>query len=136
MTSDSSEFDAKQVEQEAMRVLDEFVRSTDARETEAHVAVLHHPHYRLAQGEMTIWETEEDSTKATAGFLAALANTDWHRTGWTHRRMVHVGESMAHVDGRFVRLREDGSEIDTHDVLYVLTKQDGRWGIKLRSSFF
>ena len=136
MTSDSSEFDAKQVEQEAMRVLDEFVRSTDAREIDAHVAVLHHPQHRLAQGEMTTWETDEDSMRATDGFFAALANSDWHRTEWIHRRMVHVGESMAHVDGRFVRLREDGREIDTNDVLYVLTKQNGEWGIKLRSSFF
>jgi hypothetical protein len=48
-----------------------------------------------------------------------------------------VGESPAkvHVATRFARLREDGSEIISYDSLYVLTLQDGQWGIKGRSSF-
>ena len=118
-----------------MRVLDEFVRTTNTRETEEHVAILHHPHYRLAHGTMTIHETEEESIDANGEFFAAVVKTEWHRTEWIHRRIVQIGESKVHVDGRFVRLRKDGSEIDTLDALYVLTKQDGRWGIKLRSSF-
>ena len=36
---------------------------------------------------------------------------------------------------RFVRLREDGSEISAFDSLYVLTHESERWGIKGRSSF-
>ena len=41
MTSNCAETDKAQVEQEAMRILDEFVRTTNTRETEAHVAILH-----------------------------------------------------------------------------------------------
>ena len=135
MTSNSAEFDEAQIEQEAIRILDEFVRTTNTRETEEHVAILHHPHYRLAHGNMTIHETEEESIVANGEFFVEVAKTEWHRTEWVHRRIVQIGESKVHIDGRFVRLRKDGSEIDTLDALYVVTRQDGRWGIKLRSSF-
>ena len=135
MTSDGAEFDEEQVTRDVMRILDEFVRTTNGRDTEAHIAILHHPHYRLAQGVMTIEETEEESMESNARFFAGVVKTDWHSTEWIHKRIVQIGESKAHVDGRFVRLRKDGSEIDTLDALYVLTKQDGQWGIKLRSSF-
>ncbi|MGI9259159.1 MAG: DUF6841 family protein [Gammaproteobacteria bacterium] len=135
MTSHDAEFDEAQVEQEVMRILDEFVRSTNARETERHVAILHHPHYRLAHGVMTIHDTAEEAIRANAKFFEEVVKTEWHLTEWIHRRIVQIGESLAHVDGRFVRLRKDGSEIDTLDAIYVLTKQDGHWGIKLRSSF-
>ena len=135
MTSNSAELDEAQIEQEAMRILDEFVRSTNARETEQHVAILHHPHYRLAHGTMTIDENEEELMETNAKFFAGVAKTDWHSTEWVHRRIVQIGESKVHIAGRFARLRKDGSEIDTLDALYVVTKQDGRWGIKLRSSY-
>ena len=72
MTSNSAELDEAQIEQEAMRILDEFVRSTNARETEQHVAILHHPHYRLAHGTMTIDENEEELMETNAKFLPEL----------------------------------------------------------------
>jgi len=40
-----------------------------------------------------------------------------------------------HVDTKFSRYREDGSLIGSFDSLYIVTKEDGRWGVKLRSSF-
>lgn len=135
VSSESAEFDEAQVEREVMRILGEFVRTTNSRETKEHVTILHHPHYRLANGQMVIHETEEESLEANGFFFVEVAKTDWHRTEWVHRRVVQIGELKVHVDGRFVRLRKDGSEIDTLDALYVVTKQDGRWGIKLRSSF-
>jgi hypothetical protein len=134
MTTESAEFDDAQIEQEAMRILDEFVRTTNTRETEEHVAILHHPHYRLAHGTMTIQETEEELMVANGEFFVEVAKTEWHRTEWVHRRVVHIGESKVHIDGRFIRLRRDGSEIDTLDALYVVTKQDGRDEFRGRTS--
>jgi hypothetical protein len=39
------------------------------------------------------------------------------------------------VDTLFLRYRADGSLIGSFESLYVLTKEQGRWGVKLRSSF-
>ena len=40
-----------------------------------------------------------------------------------------------HINTRFVRYRADDSVIGKFDSLYIVTKQDGHWGIKMRSSF-
>jgi len=40
-----------------------------------------------------------------------------------------------HVDTLFLRYRADGSLIGSFESLYVLTKEQGRWGVKLHSSF-
>jgi hypothetical protein len=54
---------------------------------------------------------------------------------WTRRDIVQADDTKVHVATTFVRLRKDGSEIASYDSLYVMTFQDGRWGIKGRSSF-
>lgn len=40
-----------------------------------------------------------------------------------------------HIDTRFTRYRKDGSVIGGFDSMYVVTKEDGHWGVKIRSSF-
>ena len=51
------------------------------------------------------------------------------------RRVVHVGPTKVHIDTQFTRYREDGSVIATYESLYIVTLEDGRWGVKMRSSF-
>ncbi|MBT1711341.1 hypothetical protein KK062_24075 [Fulvivirgaceae bacterium PWU5] len=36
---------------------------------------------------------------------------------------------------QLTRFRKDGSKLGVYESLYVLTKEDGRWGVKLRSSY-
>ena len=40
-----------------------------------------------------------------------------------------------HIDTRFTRYRKDGSVIGGFDSIYIVTLQDGHWGVKIRSSF-
>ena len=47
-----------------------------------------------------------------------------------HHRAVGVD-----VDTEVTRYRKDGSLLGRFNSLYILTKEDGRWGIKVRSSF-
>ncbi|MGH9845390.1 MAG: hypothetical protein ACREEM_42295 [Blastocatellia bacterium] len=63
------------------------------------------------------------------------AITDWHHSRWDRRRIVHAAADKIHVDTKFTRYRADGSRIGSYESLYILTKEDGRWGVKLRSSF-
>jgi hypothetical protein len=48
---------------------------------------------------------------------------------------VQASGGKVHVDTRFTRYRKDGSKIASYESLYVLTKEGGKWGVKLRSSF-
>jgi hypothetical protein len=59
----------------------------------------------------------------------------WHHSAWVHRKVVQSSADKVHIDVRFTRYREDGSEIATYDSMYVVTLQDGHWGFQARSSF-
>lgn len=60
---------------------------------------------------------------------------DWDHSAWERREVVHAGPDKVHLATRFSRYRSDGSAIDGYESLYVITRQNGRWGVKMRSSF-
>ena len=105
------------------------------KDAAAHIATYHFPHYRLARGAMSMWETAEVARRSHESLFQTLPDTGWHRSEWVHRKIITSSPSKVHIDTRFRRLREDGTVIGTYDSLYVVTKLNGRWGIKLRSSF-
>ena len=135
MAVEAEEFDQARVEQEAMKVLDEFMASFNARDPVALAGTYHFPHYRLARGIMSFWETQEAAVQAHVTTYRMLPDSGWHRSEWLQRRVDTISESKVHVATRFRRLREDGTEIGTYDSLYILIEKDGGWGIKMRSSF-
>lgn len=124
-----------QIETSAMAVLDEFIRSFSAMDAKAHIATYHFPHYRLARGVMNVTETAEDGVRQHQQLFKQLPGTGWFRSVWIDREVTNISDTKVHVKTRFRRLRKDGSEIGTYNSLYILQKIDGRWGIKMRSSF-
>jgi hypothetical protein len=65
----------------------------------------------------------------------AAATPGWDHSAWEKREVIHSGPSKVHIDTRFVRYRADGSVLARFDSLYIMTQEDGRWGVKARSSF-
>jgi PAS domain-containing protein len=127
---------------EIMRVLDRYMDGLNDLDLERHVATYHFPHYRHASGEIVVWQSAREaipgldsSGEERRAALRAVLEPDWHRSEWTRRDIVQGDAEKVHVATRFVRLRADGSVIETFDSLYVLTRESGRWGIKGRSSF-
>ena len=120
-----------EIQRATMRVLDEYMTAWNAKDLVAWEKTFHFPHYRLASGQMRVLEHAgmQDATKVWAQI------DGWHHSAWDHRRIVHSSNDKVHVDTRFTRYRADGSKIGTYDSLYVITKENGRWGVKLRSSF-
>ena len=127
------ELDRSAIECEVMAVLDEFMVAFNGMDMAAWEATLHFPHYRLAGAGMTVLEAP--GQRDGAALEARLEATGWHHSAWDRREIVHLGSDKVHVDTRFVRYRADGSVLAAYDSLYVLTRENGRWGIKLRSSF-
>jgi hypothetical protein len=64
-----------------------------------------------------------------------LRETEWDHTAWSRRQIIHLSDSKVHVDTEVTRYRKDGSVLGRFNSLYIVTKEDGRWGIKMRSSF-
>ncbi len=123
---------APDIESEVMRLLDDYMNAWNRKDLDAWERTFHFPHYRLASGKMTVLDRPglQDATRVWGS-----AGSDWHHSRWDRRRIIHSSPDKVHVDTKFTRCRADGSVIGSFDSLYILTKEDGRWGVKMRSSF-
>lgn len=119
-------------ESQAMRLLDEFMATFNARDLGAHAATFNYPSVRIASGRVIVLEGPDSHRRDMFEWLVALG---WHHSVWDQRRVIHSSEDKVHFDTRFTRYREDESKLGTYDSLYVVTKQEGHWGVQARSSF-
>ncbi len=115
----------------AQGVLDAFMTAFNARDIPAFEETFNFPSVRLAsQGLVIIKAGDMKAERFTTGALA-----EWDHSGWDRREVIHAGPDKVHIDTHFTRYRKDGSVLGGFDSIYVVTRQDGRWGIKIRSSF-
>ena len=117
----------------AMAVLDRFMEAFNARDLEAWEATYHFPHFRMASGELSV--LPKPGTRPADFFERFVETTGWDHSAWLERELVQVGPRKVHIAVKFARYRADGSVLATYDSFYVVTRQDGEWGIKGRSSF-
>lgn len=116
----------------AIAVMENFLAAFNARDLEAWEATFHFPHVRIASGQATVLEAAGMRTPALFDQLAA---TGWHHSAWNYIDVIYAGDQKVHLDVEFTRFREDGSVLAAYRSLYIVTLQDGHWGIKARSSF-
>ena len=119
-------------EAQAMSLLDEFMAAFNARDLKAWEATFNYPSVRLASGRVVLIEKP--------GFhppdhFDRFRGQGWDHSAWDHGKIIHSSDDKVHVDTRFTRYREDGSKIGVYDSVYVVTRQDGHWGVQARSSF-
>ena len=132
-TSADASFDRTAAAREVQEVLDAFMEAFNRLDVAAWERTFHFPHYRLASGDMSV--LDQPGQQDGSELRRRLEASGWHHSAWERREIVHLSADKAHVDTRFVRYRADGSVLAAFDSLYVLTKKEGRWGVKLRSSF-
>lgn len=115
----------------AMACLDAFMAAFNARDVKAFEATFNFPSVRLASGTLAIIEPGYHQP----GMFDQGALKDWDHSAWERREIIHAGEDKVHIDTRFTRYRGDGSVIGGFDSIYVVTRENGHWGVKARSSF-
>jgi hypothetical protein len=115
----------------AMACLDDFMTAFNARDVAAFEATFNFPSIRLASNTLAVIEPGYHRPDMfDKGPLA-----EWDHSAWERREVIHVGADKVHLDTRFTRYRKDGSVIGGFDSIYVITCEDGHWGVKARSSF-
>jgi hypothetical protein len=115
----------------AMACLDDFMAAFNARDVKAFEATFNFPSVRLASGKLVIIEPGYHKPEMfDRGPLA-----EWDHSAWERREVIHAGADKVHIDTRFTRYRKDGSVIGGFDSVYVVTLENGHWGVKIRSSF-
>ncbi|MGN6147472.1 MAG: hypothetical protein ACTHPD_02930 [Rhizomicrobium sp.] len=122
---------AEQSSAAAIKLLDEFMTAFNARDVDAFEKTFNFPSIRLASGKLvTLQKGDMTKDRFSQGALA-----EWDHSAWERREIIHAGDDKVHVDTRFTRYRKDGSIIGGFDSVYVITKENGHWGVKIRSSF-
>ncbi len=116
-------------ENAAMGVLDGFMSAFNARDDEAMCRTFHYPHVRFASGAVRTYETYENCVEQFDFERFA------ERFGWDIRTVVQANADKVHVMVVFSRYDADDELIAQFDSLYIVTRVDGRWGIRSRSSF-
>ncbi len=115
----------------AQKVLDDFMTAFNARDIEAFEATFNFPSVRLAsQGLVILNAGDMKPERLTTGALA-----EWDHSKWERRNVIHAGPDKVHIDTRFTRYRKDGSVIGGFDSIYVVNRENGHWGVKIRSSY-
>jgi len=115
----------------AQKCLDDFMAAFNARDLAAFEKTFNFPSVRLASNTLVIIEPGYHKP----GMFERGALAGWHHSAWERREVIHAGADKVHIDTRFTRYRADGSVIGSFDSIYVVTCEDGHWGIKARSSF-
>ena len=115
----------------AEAVLDAFMAAFNARDLAAWEKTFNFPSVRFASNTMTIIEPGYHK----AGMFDQGALSDWDHSAWERRKVIHAGPDKVHIDTRFTRYRKDGSVIGGFDSIYVVNRENGKWGVKIRSSY-
>src|SRR5262245_55214487 len=95
-------------------------------------AACNFPHVRLAGGKVVVWQQRGEYKLED---FRARAGAGWARSQWDERTPIHVGPDKVHLKVAFSRWKADGSLIGRFGTIYIVTRQDGHWGIQARSSF-
>ena len=116
----------------ALAVLDAYMDGINRGDEAATNAACNFPHVRLASGTVAVWPNVGDYKLAD---FRARAGDGWARSQWDERTPIHVGSDKVHLKVKFSRFRKDGSLLGEFETIYIVTLQNGRWGIQARSSF-
>lgn len=116
----------------ALKVMDAYIDGLNRHDEPAVNDACNFPHVRLAGGKVVVWPNHGDYK---LGDFVARAGDGWHHSTWDERTPIHVGRDKVHLKVKFSRWRADGSLLGTFETIYIVTLQDGHWGIQARSSF-
>jgi hypothetical protein len=115
----------------AMKCLDDFMTAFNARDIAGWRQTFNFPSVRLASNTLAIIDKDYHQPE----MFGRGALSEWDHSAWERRAVIHAGDDKVHIDTRFVRYRKDGSVIGGFDSIYVVTCENGHWGVKARSSF-
>ena len=119
----------------ALRAVDEFFATFNARDREAYAATLNYPHVRIHDGNVIVWRTPEEFLSTSESNLSALVTAGWHHSEYEIKDVIHSSNYQVHVALQFTRHGVRGNIMGPFQRIYVVTCKDGHWGIQARLGF-
>ena len=112
-----------------------FIDAFNAQDHERLADTLNYPHIRLANGVFRTIASREDFIEGSRRNRAGLDSEGWDHTVVASLVVVHEGEQKVHLAITNHRCRADDSVYNAFDTLWIVTHQDGHWGVQFRSSY-
>lgn len=123
----------RKAEAAARQAMDNFMAAFNSRDVHAWAATLNYPHVRFASNQVRIYQSAEEFARGDADYPKRLA--PWDHSRWDSMQVIQSGPDKVHFAVIFVRFDVSGKEIGRFPSLYIVTLQNGHWGVQARSSF-
>lgn len=114
----------------AIACVEAFTERFNARDAEGMDALLHFPHVILDGERLIVWK---EPGRLPPSFFDGLAANGWRRSTYHAKQAVLAGPSKVHLLLEYSRDGEGGAVLSRHANLWIVTFENGRWGIKQRS---
>ena len=126
--------------EDGCQTLDDWIGAFNANDADAFAASNNYPHVRTTGATTTIWQTpaeylRDNSSETLAKKADAAGFPGWVKSRWDKRQLIQFDDASLHFTVQFSRLDANDEPVSTIRSLYVLTNDDGHWGVQLRSSF-
>lgn len=121
-------------ERRALETLDAFMAAFNAGDAQQWAATLNYPHVRIASAAVRVSPNAEEYA-GRFSFDDFRRRTGWHHSAWDKKKIVQSSADKVHIIVQFTRYRADDSKIASYRSLYVVTNDNGHWGVQARSSF-
>lgn len=124
---------AQNADSEARKAMDAFMTAFNSGDAVAWSKTLNYPHVRLASGTVKVYQSAEEFAREDKDYAKRLA--PWHHSAWESMNIVQSGKDKVHFVVTFVRYDASGKVIGKFPSLYIVTLQNGHWGVQARSSY-
>lgn len=107
-----------------------FTAAFNARDLAGMDAALHFPHVILDGEKLIVWKTPG---QLPATYFDDLAASGWRRSTYHSKQAVLAGQRKVHLLIEYSRDDAEGRPLSRHANLWIVTFENGRWGVKQRS---
>lgn len=114
----------------AIACVEAFTERFNARDADGMDALLHFPHVILDGERLMVWKTPG---QLPPDFFEGLAARGWRRSTYQDKRAVLSSPTKVHLVIEYSRDGEGGAVLSRHANLWIVTFENGRWGIRQRS---
>ena len=112
--------------------LERFLEAWNSADIERVRDELHYPYITIggAGGQVVVALTREDFE---TDFARLRAIEGWASSTFEDFTAIAASDTKVHFETTFKRFTRDGTRYGSGRVLYIVTEQDGHWGMQLRS---
>ena len=117
--------------EDARAALDEYFRAWNAEDNAAVAAACNYP--RLSLGRNGRVSVREGPADVVTDFERLRQTEGWDHSTIDHAEPLQVAPDKVHFEVVFSRRHADGTVYRTVPSLFIITRQDGEWGLQFQS---